>query len=140
MAFMQYILNICIFLPILLGLFLLVTRLSSSQYSKLNSKKHVKVIEKTLISKDTYSIVMKIGETGYVGISSPNGFQMIKELNSIEIASLESQVDLNEDLKYIKDLTSSLKTIGVNTKVIIEKIINNIQSNKTIKENETRWK
>lgn len=140
MSFMPYILNICIFMPILLGLFLIVTKLTSEQYSKLNNKKHVKVLEKTFISKDTYSLVMKIGESGYVGISSPSGFQMIKELNSVELASLEPTINPREDIDYIKNLTPILKTIGVNTKTIIQKITKNIQANKAIKEGETRWK
>lgn len=140
MSFMRYILNICIYLPILLGLFLIVTKLSAIQYSKLNNKKHVKILEKTFISKDTYSLVLKIGENGYVGISSPNGFQMVKELNSAELASLEPNINSSEDIDYMKNLTSILKTIDINRKATIQSIGKNIQANKTIKEGETRWK
>ena len=140
MYFMKYILSICTFLPMLLGLFLLATKLTSKQYSKLSNKRYVKIIEKTAISKDTYSIVMKIGDTTCVGISSPNGFQMIKELDKIELANLEPEVNLKEEIDYIKTLAPILKTIGANTKVTIEKTIKNIQLNKFVKENKTRWK
>lgn len=93
MSFMKYILNMCMFLPILLGLFLLVTKMTAMHTFNLSNKKYVKIIEKTLIAKDTYSLVMKIGDKAHVGISSPNGFQMIKELNHNELLEFESKLN-----------------------------------------------
>jgi flagellar protein FliO/FliZ len=74
----------------LLGLFVLATKLTNKQYLNMSSKKYVKILEKTLISKDTYSLVIKIGDVIYVGISSPYGFEVIKELNKMETVSVEA--------------------------------------------------
>lgn len=113
----KYIINICIFLPLLLGLFLLVTKLSSNQYMKVNNRKFVKILEKTPIAKDTFSLVIKIGSNAYVGISSPTGFQMIKELEQSELALLEANIN-NEHINNISPLiiekTKNLKFFNKN--------------------------
>lgn len=123
MSFLQYIINICIFLPLLLGLFLLVTKLSSNQYIKSNNRKYVKILEKTIIAKDTYSLVMKIGEEGYVGISSPTGFQMVKELNKNELLAFESTSNYIQNTDYIAKATPLLKEKLEQMKLLLKKII-----------------
>ena len=86
---LKYILNTSVLLVVLLGLFLLVTKALSGQYDKLNNKKYVKILEKVSISKDTYSIVFKAGDSAYVAISSPKGFYVVKELSKKELLELE---------------------------------------------------
>lgn len=122
MSFFNYIINICIFLPLLLGLFLLITKLSSNQYMKANNRKYVKILEKTIISKDIYSLVMKIGDKGYVGISSPNGFQMVKELDNSEMLAFESDSNNVQNVDYITKVTPFIEEKIEKIKLLIKKI------------------
>lgn len=130
MFLLRYIINICIFLPIILGLFLVATKLSASQYSKIQGKKYTQVLEKTIISKDTYSLVIRIGDDVYVGILSPSGFNIIKELNKEEIMSMD--YNFNKDIinsNYINinsnsfdEIKSFIQSTAVKLKGLLNKI------------------
>lgn len=130
MSFMKYILNMCIYLPMLLGLFLIVTKLTSTQTFKLNNKRYVNIIEKNLIAKDTYAMVIKIGNNAYVGIASPNGFQMIQQLNEREVVELENKLnpikDNNSSDEFnllIKNIKATIISIGKRLGAILKKRI-----------------
>lgn len=96
MFLLRYIINICIFLPAILGLFVIATKLSANQYSKMQGKKYTKVLEKTMIAKDTYSLVIQMGDNIYSGILSPTGFNVVKELDKKEIEYFN--YNLNRDI------------------------------------------
>lgn len=114
---LKYIVNTSVLLVVLLGLFLLTTRTLSSQYEKLNNKKYVKVLEKVSISKDTYSIVFKTGDSAYIGISSPKGFDIVKELSKREILELEeTKKDNNLDIQT-QELTEKV-SLFINEAVV----------------------
>ena len=120
----RYILNICIYLPIILGLFVVVTKLSANQYSKVNRKKYVQVLEKTMISKDVYSLVIKMGDNTYAGILSPTGFSTVKELSRQEVMVIESSLQANtlELNNTLENLTKSFDTTKPYIQATIEKI------------------
>lgn len=134
MFLLRYIINVCIFLPIILGLFLLATKLSHIQYSKINSRKYTQVLEKTMISKDTFSIVLRTGNNVYVGIMSPKGFDIIKELDKEEVMSIEYNLNKNiTNMNYIQTNTDSLKEIKTliqTTFLKLKSLLNNMLKEK----------
>lgn len=134
MFLLRYILNMCIFLPIILGLFVVVTKLSANQYAKINRKKYVKVLEKTMISKDVYSLVIKMGDDAHAGILSPNGFNVIKELDKREIEALESSLNTNHlEFSRANNTTYSFDTIKPYVQTTVRKLkelLNNISKEK----------
>lgn len=111
MYLLRYIINICIFLPLILALFLLVTKLSAKQYINMNKRKYMQVLEKSMISKDIYSLVIRTGDTVYSGILTPNGFNMIKELNALEISELNNNIDKVTTLNNVNKNTYSFDMI-----------------------------
>lgn len=112
MFLLRYIINMCIFLPIILGLFVIVTKLSANQYSKINRKKYIQVLEKTMISKDVFSLVIRMGDSVYAGILSPKGFESIKELDKEEITAFDFNSNKNlEEVDYMKNIAASFDKV-----------------------------
>lgn len=93
MYLLRYIINICIFLPLILGLFIIATKLSAYQYANMNKRKYMQVLEKSMISKDVYSVVIRMGDTAHAGILTPNGFNTIKELSNLELMELNTNIN-----------------------------------------------
>ena len=123
MFLLRYIINMCIFLPIILGLFVIVTKLSANQYSKINRKKYIQVLEKTMISKDVFSLVVRMGDSVYAGILSPKGFESIKELNKEEITVFDFDSNKKlEEVDYMKNIEASFDKIKPYIQINVRKI------------------
>lgn len=123
MFLLRYIINMCIFLPIILGLFVIVTKLSANQYSKINRKKYIQVLEKTMISKDVFSLVIRIGDSVHAGILSPKGFENIKELDKEEITAFDFNSNKNlEEVDYMKNIAASFNKVKPYIQTNVRKI------------------
>ena len=123
MFLLRYIINMCIFLPIILGLFVIVTKLSANQYSKINRKKYIQVLEKTMISKDVFSLVIRIGDSVHAGILSPKGFENIKELDKEEITAFDFNSNKNlEEVDYMKNIAASFDKVKPYIQTNVRKI------------------
>lgn len=123
MFLLRYIINMCIFLPIILGLFVIVTKLSANQYSKINRKKYIQVLEKTMISKDVFSLVIRMGDSVHAGILSPKGFENIKELDKEEITAFDFNSNKNlEEVDYMKNIEASFDKIKPYIQTNVRKI------------------
>lgn len=123
MFLLRYIINMCIFLPIILGLFVIVTKLSANQYSKINRKKYIQVLEKTMISKDVFSLVIRMGDSVHAGILSPKGFENIKELDKEEITAFDFNSNKNlEEVDYMKNIAASFDKVKPYIQTNVRKI------------------
>ena len=123
MFLLRYIINMCIFLPIILGLFVIVTKLSANQYSKINRKKYIQGVEKTMISKDVFSLVIRIGDSVHAGILSPKGFENIKELDKEEITAFDFNSNKNlEEVDYMKNIAASFDKVKPYIQTNVRKI------------------
>lgn len=123
MFLLRYIINMCIFLPIILGLFVIVTKLSANQYSKINRKKYIQVLEKTMISKDVFSLVIRMGDSVHAGILSPKGFENIKELDKEEITAFDFNSNKNlEEVDYMKNIAASFDRVKPYIQTNVRKI------------------
>ena len=123
MFLLRYIINMCIFLPIILGLFVIVTKLSANQYSKINRKKYIQVLEKTMISKDVFSLVVRMGDSVHAGILSPKGFENIKELDKEEITVFDFDSNKKlEEVDYMKNIEASFDKIKPYIQINVSKV------------------
>lgn len=112
---MEYVLNIIILVPIVLCLIVISLKLSKKGMDSLSMKSYAQVIERFNLNKDTTLMVLKLGNTGCVLISSIHNTQVIKELDENEIEEIIR-------MKKEKNSTVNLPNIyGVD----IRKILNN---------------
>lgn len=102
---MQYIVNLIFVIPIVLLLFFVAVKLGKTSFVKMGSYNYVSILEKINVSKDSSIIVIKMGDEGYVGQSSPSGFTLIKELTCDEMSDVENRKNefLNQN-NMINDL------------------------------------
>lgn len=100
-----YILKLLIFLPLTLGLILLVGKLSQQGISGINKSKHIKIIDKLQITKENSIIIAEIGNKKYLIGSSNNRIEILKELDDDEIEIKENEL-LLENKDYIKSIKS----------------------------------
>lgn len=84
-------LKLLIALPILLGLIILVLKLSEKRINSFQDNKYVKVIEGTQISKDISILVVRIGKKGAVLSASKDKVDKLQELSNEEIMEIEEQ-------------------------------------------------
>lgn len=78
--------------------------------------KYVKVIEKTQLSKDTFIVVLRVGNEGMVMLTSSGHTEKLKDITKEEIEEIESkkQESLDEMSKvYDKILSSSKEKIDL---------------------------
>lgn len=73
--------------------------------------KYVKVIEKTQLSKDSFIVVLKVGDAGMVMLTSSNHTEKLKDITKEEIEEIESkkQESLDEMSKVYEKILSSSK-------------------------------
>lgn len=88
---LQYIINLIVFVPVTIILIVVSIKLSKANLSNLGGYKYIKVLERTVLSKDTEVCVLKIGDEGCVLVSSPSKVENIKELNKEEIENIEQK-------------------------------------------------
>lgn len=129
----QYIINLIVFIPVTTILIVISIKLSKTNLSNLGGYKYVKVLEKTVLSKDTEVCVLKIGDEGCVLVSSPSKVENIKELSKEEIENIEQ----NQNDNKIKLVKLNKEAISLN-KLKLKEI--NLQEVKLSKSNFKRIK
>lgn len=78
-------------LAVVLLLMLLSLKLAGKGYSNINSNKHIKVIDRVQIGKDSFVTVLKVGETGYLLSNTNQSTEVIEKLSEEDIAKIEEE-------------------------------------------------
>ena len=76
-------------LIVLILLMLLLLKFNESKLNEVNSRKTIRVIERTQLSKDVSLQIIKIGKKAYVMSVSPSKGEFIKELTEEELNEIE---------------------------------------------------
>lgn len=116
MSFFQYILNIVIVLPIILGLFLVVLKTFNNCKVLDKNSNYIRVLEKEYIGKDTYSLVLRAGEEGFIVISSGSNFEVLKTISSDELAKIEENLHKKQFNLEEKDIFKRLSNFKKDNK------------------------
>lgn len=83
------ILKLIFALAVVLGLMYLTFKLSGDKLNKMNNGKHIKVLERTQISRDSSIAVVKVGTKGYVLSISNSKVEKLDELSNEDILLIE---------------------------------------------------
>lgn len=91
MEFFIMVLKLIISLIIILGLILILFKLSNKKISDINENKYIKVIDRVQIGKDSYILIVKIGQKGYVMSLSGGKTEKLEALSEEEILNIEKE-------------------------------------------------
>lgn len=111
---MQYIINLMVIIPVMCILVVISLKLGKSNIEKMSMNKYTKVLEKTILSKDTDIYILKIGDEGCVIVSSSSNTTKIKDLTQDEIIQIESDKNkssLKKSRSMSKNNKKSFKTM-----------------------------
>lgn len=118
---MEYLLNIIILVPVILCLIVISLRLSKKGMDSFSMKSYVQVIERFNLNKDTTLMVLKLGNTGCVVVSSAHNTQVIKELDENEIEEImRMKKEKNSTVNISKIYGEDIKKF-LNNKFVREK-------------------
>ena len=93
-------------LVIVIGIMYLAFKISGDRINQINKNKYIKVLDRIQISKDSFIIILKVGNKGYI-MSSTNGkTEKIQDLSEEEVLTIE-----NEKLKVQNDLNKGYENI-----------------------------
>lgn len=128
---LQYIINLIVFIPVTIVLIVVSIKLSKANLSNLGGYKYIKVLERTILNKDTEVCVLKIGDEGCVLVSSPSKVENIRELSKEEIEYIEEQKS-NTKVKMINlnNENISLEKLRINRIKLNELRLNKSKYNK----------
>ncbi|NKF06954.1 flagellar biosynthetic protein FliO [Clostridium gasigenes] len=85
------IIKLIISLVIILGLILILFKLSNKKINDINDNKYINVIDKVQISKDSYILIVKIGKKGYVMSSSEGKTEKLEDLSEEEMINIQKE-------------------------------------------------
>lgn len=118
---LEYLINIIVLVPVVLCLIVVSLKLSKKGVDSFNTKAYAQVIERYSLSKDTSLMVLKMGNTGCVLISSAHNTQIVKELNEEEIAEIvRMKKEKNTVINLSKISSLDMKDL-LNNKFVREK-------------------
>lgn len=105
-------LKLLVFLPLVLCLIYLTLRLGSKKYNLLQKGRYIKIIEKTQISKDSFILIIKVGDKGWIMGCSQGNMEKLHELTDEEVKAIELQKDLaqQEIINKYDELLKKLKS------------------------------
>ena len=105
-----YILKIIFSLIFILLLIYVFYGLSKKKIVGFKSTEAIKVIEKLPLSKDTYLLIISLGNKGYFLASGPKGFDVIDELTAEEIVKIQEDraLKLDSNKKEMEKLMAKL--------------------------------
>ena len=119
--FIVMIFKLIVSLIIILGLMLILVKYSKKGVNSTIGKKYTKIIDRTQISKDSYILVVQIGKSGMVLLTSPNHTERLKELTEEEIIEIEkTKKESMEEMTKVYDRfvsTSKNKTLNFIDKI-----------------------
>lgn len=118
---LEYLINIIVLVPVVLCLIVVSLKLSKKGVDSFNTKAYAQVIERYSLSKDTSLLVLKMGNTGCVLISSAHNTQIVKELNEEEINEIvRMKKEKNTVINLSKISSLDMKDL-LNNKFVREK-------------------
>lgn len=118
---LEYLINIIVLVPVVLCLIVVSLKLSKKGVDSFNTKAYAQVIERYSLSKDTSLMVLKMGNTGCVLISSAHNTQIVKELNEEEINEIvRMKKEKNTVINLSKISSLDMKDL-LNNKFVREK-------------------
>ncbi|MBB6624240.1 flagellar formation protein [Clostridium gasigenes] len=85
------IIKLIISLVIILGLILILFKLSNKKINDINDNKYINVIDKVQISKDSYILIVKIGKKGYIMSSSGGKTEKLEDLSEEEMVNIQKE-------------------------------------------------
>lgn len=87
-------------LIVVLGLMVITLKYTRQGIKKSTSKKYIKIVDRTQISKDNFIVVVRTGEEGMVILTAPGHIEKLKDLSKEEMDKIETD---NEE--YLKEMT-----------------------------------
>lgn len=112
MEFVIYIIKMIFALAFILALMVLALKYSNKGISKITNKRYVKVVDRMQISKDTYIVILKVGQSGMVLLTNPGHTEKLQEISLEEIEEIEkNRIESYENMtnifnKFISKLKS----------------------------------
>lgn len=109
-------------LIIILGLILILFKLSNKKINDINNNKYINVIDRVQIAKDSYILIVKIGKKGYVMSSSNGKTEKLEELSEEEMINIhnekskkiqEANIKYEDTVNLIKGKILKLKKKGL---------------------------
>ncbi|MGL4774128.1 MAG: flagellar biosynthetic protein FliO [Clostridium sp.] len=110
-------------LTFVLLLMLLTLKMAGKGYGNINSNKHVKVVDRIQIGKDSFVTVLKVGERGYLLSNSPSKTEVLDRLPKEEIEAIEE-----EKKKAAENISGVYDKIIVGCKDGSQKILGRLNS------------
>lgn len=89
MDFLYLMIKLIVALAVVLGLFSISVKYSNKGLSKINEKKYVKVIDRVQISKESFIVIVRLGEKGMVLLTTQNHTEKLEELSEEKIREIE---------------------------------------------------
>ncbi|MGL5152452.1 MAG: FliO/MopB family protein [Clostridium sp.] len=78
-------------LAFVLGLLLITLKFAGKGYGNINSNKHIKIVDRVQLGKDSFVTVLKVGEKGYLLSNSPSKTEVLDTLDKDEIQVIEEE-------------------------------------------------
>lgn len=119
----EAIIKLVVGLVVVFGLMIIALKYGRQGIKKTTSKKYVKIVDRTQISKDSHIVVLRTGEVGMVILTTPGHTEKLKDLSKEEIDKIESD---NEE--YIQEMTEVYNKFTVSLKEKLHLMINKIKS------------
>ncbi|MDS0524098.1 flagellar biosynthetic protein FliO [Clostridium sp. SHJSY1] len=94
------IIKLVIGLIVVFGLMIIALKYGRQGIKKSTSKKYIKIVDKTQISKDSFIAVVRTGEVGMVILTAPGHTEKLKDLSKEEVDKIE-----NDNEEYLKEMT-----------------------------------
>jgi flagellar protein FliO/FliZ len=82
------------------------TRWLSKKYNSMNSGKYIKIIERTVLNKDTYLILTEIASKKYLLSVSPQGAEVLLSFSEDELPQTSASVNKTNKLDFASVLAS----------------------------------
>ena len=97
-------------LIVLILLMLLLLKFNESKLNEVNSRKTIRIIERTQLSKDVSLQIIKIGKKAYVMSVSPSKGEFIKEIEVLKKFEIEKNKEaFNNIIKPFEEVINKLK-------------------------------
>lgn len=119
---LRYLVNLSAFIILMIGVIAIAYKMNGLNLQNVGMYRYAKILEKVGISKDTYLLVLKIGEDGCVLLVSSNNIEKIKDLTPDDIKDIENNRQNNNLLKsdkfkfsklnFKKDVQNPINLIG----------------------------
>ena len=106
MDYFYIIFKLMLGMVLVISLLLILSRITSKNLSKINQNKYIKIIETKQIAKNTYVMVLKVGDKGYLLSTGDGKTEKLDVISKEEIEKIE-QLKISEKEK-VQDIYDGL--------------------------------